>query len=239
LLVKLYSGLQEPDYISSSQCYVHLNEPSKCAELLQKLIHIDEYHTLLAYQIAFDLESSTTQEFLQHVASALPKPTTEWVMLSPTAGTSSSAAPTQAPVDAMDTDESTPLVKNEESSAAPTATSPLSLDTSPISQIHRILSGTLSIQLNLEFLHRNNHTDLLILKKTREALEKRSMTFHSAITVANAYANAGTTSDEFLRQNLEWLAKATNWTKFTATAALGVIHKVRSFSSFSLNIFSL
>lgn len=37
--------------------------------------------------------------------------------------------------------------------------------------------------------------------------------------------NAGTTSDEFLRQNLEWLARATNWTKFSATAALGVIHK--------------
>jgi 26S proteasome regulatory subunit N2 len=39
--------------------------------------------------------------------------------------------------------------------------------------------------------------------------------------------HAGTTSDEFLRQNLEWLSRATNWTKFSATAALGVIHKVR------------
>jgi hypothetical protein len=38
--------------------------------------------------------------------------------------------------------------------------------------------------------------------------------------------HAGTTSDEFLRQNLEWLSRATNWSKFSATAALGVIHKV-------------
>lgn len=37
---------------------------------------------------------------------------------------------------------------------------------------------------------------------------------------------AGTTSDEFLRQNLDWLSRATNWSKFSATAALGVIHKV-------------
>lgn len=37
--------------------------------------------------------------------------------------------------------------------------------------------------------------------------------------------NAGTTSDDFLRQNLEWLSRATNWSKFSATAALGVIHK--------------
>ena len=27
------------------------------------------------------------------------------------------------------------------------------------------------------------------------------------------------------RDNLEWLAKSTNWAKFTATASLGVVHK--------------
>lgn len=37
--------------------------------------------------------------------------------------------------------------------------------------------------------------------------------------------HAGTTSDVFLRENLEWLGMATNWAKFSATAALGVIHK--------------
>lgn len=37
--------------------------------------------------------------------------------------------------------------------------------------------------------------------------------------------HSGTTSDVFLRENLEWLGLASNWSKFTATAALGVIHK--------------
>lgn len=37
--------------------------------------------------------------------------------------------------------------------------------------------------------------------------------------------HAGTTSDTFLRDNLEWLGKASNWSKFSATAALGVIHQ--------------
>ena len=37
--------------------------------------------------------------------------------------------------------------------------------------------------------------------------------------------HSGTTSDTFLRDNLEWLSRATNWAKFTATASLGVIHK--------------
>jgi len=49
--------------------------------------------------------------------------------------------------------------------------------------------------------------------------------YHSAITFANAFANAGTTSDKFIRDNLDWLGKAANWSKFSATAALGVIHK--------------
>lgn len=37
--------------------------------------------------------------------------------------------------------------------------------------------------------------------------------------------HSGTTSDSFLRDNLEWLGKASNWAKFSATAALGLIHK--------------
>eukprot|EP00659_Diplonema_papillatum_P002419 gene2419-3757_t len=35
----------------------------------------------------------------------------------------------------------------------------------------------------------------------------------------------GTTCDQFLRENLEWLSKASNWARFTATASLGVINK--------------
>jgi 26S proteasome regulatory subunit N2 len=37
--------------------------------------------------------------------------------------------------------------------------------------------------------------------------------------------HAGTTSDVFLRDNLPWLGLASNWAKFSTTAALGVIHK--------------
>jgi len=42
--------------------------------------------------------------------------------------------------------------------------------------------------------------------------------------------HAGTSIDNFLRVNIEWLAKATNWTKFSAIASLGMIHKVVFFS---------
>ncbi len=59
----------------------------------------------------------------------------------------------------------------------------------------------------------------------QEALEARHSIFHNAVSFANAFANAGTTSDIFLRENLEWLGRSSNWSRFSATAALGVIHK--------------
>jgi 26S proteasome regulatory subunit N2 len=79
--------------------------------------------------------------------------------------------------------------------------------------------------MNLDFLFRSNKTDTVILNKIRDSLEARNSIFHSAVTFANAYMHAGTTHDGFIRDNLEWLGRATNWSKFSATAALGVIHR--------------
>ncbi|KAG7099168.1 hypothetical protein E1B28_001039 [Marasmius oreades] len=92
-------------------------------------------------------------------------------------------------------------------------------------KIRYILSGQESVKLYLEFLKRNNHVDTLILKHTKDVLEPRSSIYHTAVTLQNAFMHSGTTSDAFLRENLEWLGLATNWSKFSATAGLGVIHK--------------
>lgn len=92
-------------------------------------------------------------------------------------------------------------------------------------RIRKILDGSETIRLNLEFLFRNNHTDLSILNKVRDSLEGRNSIFHTAVTFCNAFMNQGTTNDKFFRDNLEWLGKAVNWSKFSATAALGVIHR--------------
>ncbi|KAI8980724.1 26S proteasome regulatory complex non-ATPase subcomplex Rpn2/Psmd1 subunit [Trametes punicea] len=91
-------------------------------------------------------------------------------------------------------------------------------------QLRKILRGQESIKLYLEFLKRNNKVDMLILKNTK-ALEPRSSIYHTALSLQNAFMHAGTTSDVFLRENLEWLALANNWSKFSAAAAIGVIHK--------------
>ena len=59
----------------------------------------------------------------------------------------------------------------------------------------------------------------------QDALEPRFSVYHTTVTFLNAFLHAGTSSDHWLRQNLDWLGFAANWAKFTATAALGVIHK--------------
>ncbi|KAI0689525.1 armadillo-type protein, partial [Cerioporus squamosus] len=76
-----------------------------------------------------------------------------------------------------------------------------------------------------EFLKRNNKVDMLILKNTKDVLEPRSSIYHTALSLQNAFMHASTTSDVFLRENLEWLVLANNRSKFSAAPAIGVIHK--------------
>jgi 26S proteasome regulatory subunit N2 len=92
-------------------------------------------------------------------------------------------------------------------------------------KLRNILTGEESVKLYVEFLRRNNQVDMLILKNTKDVLEPRSSIYHTALTLQNAFMHSGTTSDVFLRENLEWLGLASNWSKFSATAGLGVIHK--------------
>lgn len=89
----------------------------------------------------------------------------------------------------------------------------------------RILSGVPTCDYELTFLERNNHADVNVLQATKSALDSRNSIFHSALSFQNALLHLGTTQDNFFRSNTDWLGKATHWAKFTATSALGVIHK--------------
>lgn len=91
--------------------------------------------------------------------------------------------------------------------------------------IRSVLSFKSQIGLKLEFLFRNNKTDLLLLESLRSSVDPRSSVLHNGVVVAHALMQAGTTNDAFMRKNLDWLAKSSHWAKFTATASLGVVHK--------------
>lgn len=70
-LVGLYRGLATPDYVNMCQCLIFLEDPLSVAEILDKLVVGNEESEMMAYQIAFDLYESATQQFLERVLVAL------------------------------------------------------------------------------------------------------------------------------------------------------------------------
>ena len=69
-----------------------------------------------------------------------------------------------------------------------------------------MLDGSETADAHLAFLCRNNMTDLLLLERLRDSTTKARnySVLHNATVVAHAYMNAGTTSDVFLRNNMDW-----------------------------------
>lgn len=96
-------------------------------------------------------------------------------------------------------------------------------------QVERVMVGGFSSELALSFLHKESNADRLIMETVKKSLEERgsggrSSVLHNAAVMTHSYLYAGTTNDAFLRDYLDWMKKASNWAKFSATASLGVIH---------------
>ena len=143
----------------------------------------------LAFQLAFDLFDSATQQFLGVVSAQLK------------AAAAAGAAPAAA----------------EGEAAAPAAEGEaLSAEVKEIlTKVQTILSGDLTLALTVEFLSRNNHADKLLMTNVKDAAGRNSIT-NNATVMANAMMYAGTTSDVFLVENKEWLKSASNWALFNA-----------------------
>ncbi|XP_059651803.1 26S proteasome non-ATPase regulatory subunit 1 homolog A-like [Cornus florida] len=224
LLVKVYQEFQSPDYLSICQCLMFLDEPEGVVSILEKLLRSkNKEDALLAFQISFDLVENEHQAFLLSVRDRLSSPKSQH---SETVQ-SESAAP--------DTDQNTNATESEDvqmtDGTQALSTNVVEVDPDEVTYVERltklkgILSGETSIQLTLQFLYSHNKSDLLILKTIKQSVEMRNSVCHSATIYANAIMHAGTTVDTFLRENLDWLSRATNWAKFSATAGLGVIHR--------------
>lgn len=200
LLVKIYSNMANPEYVNVVQCLIYLDEPEQVAVVLENLIRSDD--CLMAYQLGLDLYESATQQFLLKVKNLLKALIT-----------------VPQPMDTGDSAEGEVKTEKVEEAEAK-----ISGDLKMyIEKLLVILSGEITIDTNMQFLIKNNHSDLLVLKTIKDVV--RNSICHTATVICNSLMHCGTTSDQFLRDNLDWLAKATNWAKFTATASLGVIHK--------------
>ena len=198
------------------------------AKMLQQLVEQGNIRSLaVAYQICFDLFDNGTQEFLKKVMQDLPQTEDSESEFSMPSGN-----PPHRNPDVQEPDQ--PLSEAGDRPSAPSTSTVVSRPNGPLlsedqrkvyGAIIDILTGTKSLELNLEFLYRSNKSDHQVLTKLKNSLEARNSIFHSAVTFANAFTNSGTASDWFIRDNLDWLNKAVNWSKFSVTAALGVIHR--------------
>ncbi|KAG0583531.1 hypothetical protein KC19_3G144500 [Ceratodon purpureus] len=241
LLVKSYQALQQPDYLSICQCLMFLDEPAGVAAILDRLLRGDKNEALLAYQVAFDLFENEYQKFLLNVRDLLPEPAVSSAALNVTNGGLSQvgrnengiSAMTDGGPTAMDSDLTEPLLARHAAEEAADVSAASSAgqaeERTPhaerLTKLKGILSGETPISLTLQFLYSHNRSDLLILKTIKQSVEMRNSVCHSATIYSNALMHAGTTVDTFLRENLDWLKRATNWAKFSATAGLGVIHR--------------
>jgi 26S proteasome regulatory subunit N2 len=170
-IVEIHRSLPNPDYVDVFDVLVHLDDSTSVAQTLATVV---KEKPLVAFQLAFDLCTMSSQQFLRETRNKLP-------------------------------------AKHE---ADP--------DTG---KLHDILLGEKWVDVNLQFLYWNDNTDLALLTLIKDNVPPKDTVAHAATVMCNALMHAGTTRDTFLRQNLEWLARATHWARFTAAAGLGVIHK--------------
>lgn len=226
----LSNQIASPDYFAIAKCMVYLGQHVMAANLLKQLVDQgDTKSKAVAYQISFDLFDNGSQDFLQKVVEDLPKVEEESSEFDNANG---HARPPNTESDSLETDAL--LSQSEGSADGPQMSTVVSrIKPTTLTEEHKksyqsirdILDGSKSIEFNLEFLYRTNKTDRNTLTKLKNSLEARNSIFHSAVTFANAFMNSGTTDDWFIRENLDWLGKAVNWSKFSVTASLGVIHR--------------
>ncbi|KRZ11698.1 26S proteasome non-ATPase regulatory subunit 1 [Trichinella zimbabwensis] len=197
-LVELCSSSPLLDYNTLCQCLLYLENPEQAMNCLKKMLEGSKESVLAAYQIAFDLFDSASQHYLTGMLKCISPPEVE-----------------------EKKDETN--VENSDSKNKPKEEKEKSEEELPLEPLRRILSGELTIFAHMQFLIKNNRADLQILKNIKDTV--RSSVCHTATVIANGIMYCGTTCDDFLRNNVDWVSKANNWSKFSAVASLGVIHK--------------
>jgi 26S proteasome regulatory subunit N2 len=243
VLVRMYGTLEDPDFKNVCFALQSLNRPYEVAQTLYRLMKGSEASSLQAYQIAFDLQEAENQGFVLKVVSALKK------MNAPiSAATGNGTTVTEPSSDAVAGGLSVELPMDMDDEPSPSG-SPVFLRrqtstvvsedvlTERLDKMFKILTEGFDVDLCLNFLFKQNKADISVLNDIKTATESsRALpnVLHNALVVAHSFMNCGTTEDLFLRNNLEWLGKATNWAKYTAVASVGVVHKGHVHESMNL-----
>lgn len=253
---------EKRNFIAVANCYSFIGDAHGIAEILLSLV-LDknvagkENETdleLMALQIAFDVVDNDAPFFASKILAMLPRPPTPLLAsLEPDraqgddqeSGPADASGPTPMETDEAEAEgeaageaeaesgaETKEGAKVEKSSSAPT--NELSKEEQKLLKLRRILRGEVTGELYLDFLCSKNKSDTYLLKKIKLALDARSSVCHSALLFANAIAHSGTAIDTFVHENLDWVARATAWARFSATSCIGVIHGRHTWSALKL-----
>ena len=93
-----------------------------------------------------------------------------------------------------------------------------------LSPLLNILSGEIPRNIIFEILQKRNQTDPNIITNLTKAVEKGGSVVHLGVILTHSLLNSHTGNDKFLKDNITWVSKATNWARFCATSSLGVTH---------------
>ena len=238
------AGGNKEDYFVLVRCLVALAKPRDVAELLITLTDAGRVEDeLIALQIAFDLASEQPQKFLHKVletvkghiapiAKAAPEH-------EPTKDTNEASNRNSNQISNQNTKENTKEDTKEDTAAA--AASAAVADR--YKKLLSALSGNAAVDLELDFLYNANHSDMYLISYIKMIVESQANVgkktgnievTRNATLAANALMHAGTAVDVFVRKNIDWVAEATYWSTFSATAGLGAIHRGHHKHAFKL-----
>ncbi|KAJ1605308.1 RPN2/26s proteasome regulatory subunit [Cryptosporidium canis] len=193
-----------PSLKAYCECLCRIEENEKLFRILLDLVK-DSTNISKAYSIAFIIRDYENITLLNDIISKIDL---HLVGVSASSSEATESADAAKPIKAEGDDS-----KMSESD-----------DKKVLRNIKGILTGETISELNLHFLHLNNQPDLGVLEHIKNNCDQRSAISHTAIVMAHGLMQAGTTCDVFLRNNLEWLGKATHWSRFSTASSLGVVH---------------
>ncbi|OHS97551.1 Proteasome/cyclosome repeat family protein [Tritrichomonas foetus] len=93
-----------------------------------------------------------------------------------------------------------------------------------VKNLENILQRKILLDLYLQFLFKNNKTDIHIIVALKETLDNTKMLVHSSVIAAYSFMFAGTGDDNFYRNNTAWFSNGRKWAQFITIAAVGAIH---------------
>lgn len=88
-----------------------------------------------------------------------------------------------------------------------------------------ILEGRTQREINFTALKHLDKTDPQYIKQIHTAVDSKKSVAHTAVIFCNSILNAGTSNDQFIKDNIDWAQKSQLWQRFSSLASLGMVHQ--------------